>query len=317
MAFFFQNTSKAQKISVDYIGSALLIASASCFILNLSLLDSHGTQTKAIIGLFFVIFIAVTGLLIVQVHRAVEPILAPKLFRYPGFSACIFTSISVAFPFFGAVVFMPLYLQVVRGLSPFASGLAMTPQIIGLVISSRAGGWYLARKTNHALLVNLGVTGVASGLLLIGVMMELHQNLLCLETALLILGLGGGLVRPNLIIAAQTAVSESETGAATSTLIFVHTLSGTAGVACAQTLMNAGLRAFFVHQSPHFYAHSKVAEKFDALALGSQTQGNMVHLAYGSSIAIVFLTSGVIASLGLVCAQGLGRGRRGGALSRL
>jgi EmrB/QacA subfamily drug resistance transporter len=298
-------TAPAPKI--DYSGGLLIVAAAACLMLTLSLGGvTYGWGSTPIVGLG-VMFLVFSAFLAWQERRAAEPILSPRLLSNRVLLACMATSVLVAFPFFGAVVFMPLYFQLVLGMNPAQSGLGMLPQIIGLVVSSNISGWLMRRGGSNTALIRLGVGGVAIGLLLIGVSMAAHRSLWELEAALLVLGLGGGMVRPNLIISAQSAVKEPDVGSATSTLVFVHTLAGTAGVSTAGAIMAGRLVGYVTPRLPRLNAHAILSSGLDQIAALPALERGVVLDGYAAAISSTFLISGLIALASILVASRIPR----------
>src|SRR6185503_7392004 len=100
-------------------------------------------------------------------NRAAEPILPPALFRNRVFVVCSAVGLIVGFAFFGALTYLPLFQQVVRGLSPTASGLQLLPVVGGLLVTSIASGQIIARTGRYKVFPIVGTAVAALGLYLL------------------------------------------------------------------------------------------------------------------------------------------------------
>jgi len=129
-----------QKHSIDYIGAALMVAGVTSLLLVASWGGiEYGWLSTTIIGLG-IAGVVLLALFALQEARAPEPLLPLRLFRERVFAAGSAIMFIVGLGMFGAIAFLPLYLQVVQGVSATASGLRLTPLMLGLIISSTVSG---------------------------------------------------------------------------------------------------------------------------------------------------------------------------------
>ena len=136
IAFALPASAATQAHKIDYAGTVLLAAAATCVVL----LTSWGGTTypwlsPEIFGLGAAAVILAVGWWL-SAGRAAEPVLPRKLFRNPVFSVGAGISFGAGFALFGATAFLPLYLQVVRGVSPTISGVYLLPMVLGLLVTS-------------------------------------------------------------------------------------------------------------------------------------------------------------------------------------
>jgi DNA-binding MarR family transcriptional regulator len=159
----------------------------------------------------------------------VEPILPLAIFRNRVFSLTSAVGFIIGFAFFGAVTFMPLYLQNVKGHSPTVSGLLMTPMMGGLLVTSTASGQLISRFGRYKPFPVAGTAIAAVGLFLLS---RLHVGTSAVAAAgyLVVLGLGLGLVMQVLVVAAQNAVGYRFLGVATSGITLFRQIGGSIGV---------------------------------------------------------------------------------------
>jgi MFS family permease len=146
----------------------------------------------------------------------------------------------VGFGFFGALTFLPLFQQVVRGLSPTASGLQLLPVIGGLLISSIASGQIIARTGRYKAFPIIGTGLAAVGMWLLS---SLEQSTGTGVAALhmLVLGLGLGMVIQVLVLATQNSVPYEYLGVATSGATLFRSIGGSLGTAVLGAIFSARL----------------------------------------------------------------------------
>jgi EmrB/QacA subfamily drug resistance transporter len=215
---------------IDYAGSALLAVGLASLVLLTTL---GGKQLAwASIGTALLAVLAIGALFaFVQVERrAAEPILPPGLFRDRVFAVTSAVGFVVGFAMFGALTYLPLYQQVVRGQSPTSSGLQLFPLMLGLLIASIGSGQAIARTGRYKVFPIAGTALVVVGLVL---MTGLGQSTGTVEAGayMLVLGTGLGLVMQVLILAVQNSVSYSELGVATSGATLFRSIGGSLGTA--------------------------------------------------------------------------------------
>ncbi|HEY2693275.1 MAG TPA: MFS transporter [Streptosporangiaceae bacterium] len=230
IAFALPASASREAHKIDYMGTVLLAAAATCVVL----LTSWGGTTYAwsspvIIGLgIAAVFLAVAWW--VSAGRAAEPVLPRRLFRNPVFSVGAGISFAAGFAMFGALAFLPLYLQVVRGVSPTISGVYLLPMVLGLLVTSVTSGQLISRLGRYKVYPIIGTALVAIALYLLSTLTETTSSVV-LSLYFFVLGLGLGLVLQVLVIAVQNSTDYADLGTATSSVTFFRTIGGSFGVA--------------------------------------------------------------------------------------
>ncbi|MCB5164909.1 MFS transporter [Streptomyces bambusae] len=226
---------RASKHTIDYLGTFLIASVATCLVLVASLGGTTWAWGSAqIIGL------AVLGAVLLAVFiavekRAAEPVLPPSLFRIRTFTLCSVISFIVGFAMFGAMVYLPTFLQVVQGVSPTMSGVHMLPMVLGMLITSTGSGQLVSRTGRWKAFPIAGTAVTAVGLLLLH---QLHRTSSTWEMSVyfFVFGAGLGLVMQVLVLAVQNAVSYSDLGVATSGATFFRSIGASFGVAIFGTV---------------------------------------------------------------------------------
>jgi EmrB/QacA subfamily drug resistance transporter len=215
---------------IDYLGTVVLVLSTSCLVLFTSLggtTYSWGSPAIIALGLAGVVLVGVFALV---ERRAVEPVLPLHLFKIRTFSVASFVAFVVGFAMFGAITYLPVFFQVVRGDSPTISGLQLLPLMIGLLTVSIASGQIISRTGRYRIFPIAGTALVTLGLLLLS-QLGIDTSSTMGALYMLILGMGLGSVMQVLVLIVQNAVPYSELGVATSGATFFRFIGGSFGTA--------------------------------------------------------------------------------------
>jgi EmrB/QacA subfamily drug resistance transporter len=242
LGFTLPSVDERRKRTIDYAGTALLAAGLSAIILLTTLGGNTYDWASPQIVLMGVVGVACLAALTVVERRASEPILPPALFRNRVFIVTSAVAMVVGFALFGALTYLPLFQQIVRGLSPTASGLQLLPVMGGLLVSSIVSGQIITRTGRYKVWPILG-TGIATlGMWLLS---SLDQTTGSGVAALhmLVLGLGLGMVMQVLVLAVQNAVPYEMLGVATSGSTLFRSIGGSLGTAVLGAIFTARLRS--------------------------------------------------------------------------
>ena len=225
---------------IDYLGATMIVASVSTILLYLSWRGvSYGwTEGGALALLGAGILLAVAFVFVES--RASEPILPLRLFRNSVFTVSNVYGLIAGFVMFGAIIYLPLYLQVVQGLSPTASGLAMLPMMAGLFTSSIGAGRLITKNGRYKIYPILGAAIIAVALWLLS---NLHADstLWTIGVFEYVLGFGLGLTMQTIMTAVQNAVHFRDMGTATSATTFFRSMGGALGTAVFGAILTSRL----------------------------------------------------------------------------
>jgi EmrB/QacA subfamily drug resistance transporter len=223
--------------SIDYLGAALLVGGVSTLLLGLVWGgNEYAWGSSQIVGLLAGGTVLVLAFLFWET-KAAEPILPLRLFRNPVFSVTSAMGFIVGLAMFGAVVFIPVYLQVVDGVTPTESGLLMLPLMLGILTASIGSGRATSSMGRYKIFPIVGTAVMALGMFLLS---RLNTGTPHWESSLymFVVGAGLGLVMQVLVLAVQNAVDFRDMGVATSASQFFRSMGGTFGTAIFGTILN-------------------------------------------------------------------------------
>jgi EmrB/QacA subfamily drug resistance transporter len=226
---------------IDWLGAALLTAAVVCLIL---LTTWGGAQyawgSTTIIGLG-VVTIALAAAFVITERRAVEPLMPPRLFASRGFTVAVSLGFLVGVAMFGALTFLPLYLQVVRGASPTGSGLLLVPLMVGLLTASIFSGRQISRTGRYRWFPIAGSATLAVGMLLLTTL-GVATPYLATALFMVVIGTGIGLFMQVVVLVAQNDAPPDMIGAATSSATFFRSIGGSVGVAIFGAIFSSRLK---------------------------------------------------------------------------
>jgi MFS family permease len=215
---------------IDYAGTGLLAVGLS----SLVLLTTFGGTTYAwdsvqIIGLGVLAVVSIALFTVVE-RRATEPILPPRLAQNRVFVATGAVGFVVGFGLFGALTYLPLFQQVVRGQSPTSSGLQLIPVMAGLLTTSILSGQLISRTGRYKVFPIVGTALTVIAMLLLSTL-DAGTSTLTASAYMLLLGFGLGLIMQVLVLAAQNSVPYEDLGVATSGATLFRSIGGSLGTA--------------------------------------------------------------------------------------
>jgi MFS family permease len=225
---------------IDYLGTALLSGGVGTLILLTTWGGSEyawGSSTIVGLGIAGVVLLAV---FVWWEHRAPEPILPMHLFRSRVFSVANAMGFTIGMAMFGAIIFIPLFLQIVYGLSPTASGLRMLPLMAGLLVAAVLSGRAISRIGRYKAFPIAGTAVLVVGMFLLS-RLEVSTALWIASAYMVVVGVGLGLVMQVLVLVVQNDVRPQEIGVATSTATFFRSVGGAFGVALFGTIFASRL----------------------------------------------------------------------------
>ncbi|MEU7059321.1 DHA2 family efflux MFS transporter permease subunit [Streptomyces sp. NPDC046197] len=295
---------KAQKHVIDYLGTFLIASVATCLVLVASLGGTTWAWGSPQIICLLVLGVVLAVAFVAVERRAAEPVLPLKLFRVRTFALSAVISFIVGFAMFGALTYLPTFLQVVHGVSPTLSGVHMLPMVIGMLLASTGSGQIVSRTGRWKVFPIAGTAVTTIGLLLLHRLDE-HSSTAVMSGCFFVFGLGLGLVMQVLVLIVQNAVSYEDLGVATSGATFFRSIGASFGVAIFGTVfagrlgdqLSAVLRGTGL--PPGTSAGALKSDPRGIVNLPPTLRPAVLH-AYATSITDVFLYAAPVALLGFV-----------------
>jgi EmrB/QacA subfamily drug resistance transporter len=231
---------RTRQVVIDWWGALLLVAGVACILLATQI---GGTDypwgSWQVLGLFALGALVLAGF-VVREKVAREPILPLELFRMQIFTVANIVSFVSGVAMFGALAFLPQYLQLVHGVSATESGLLLLPLLIGLLAMSIGSGRYISRTGRYRWFPLAGTILVTIGLILLS-RLGAHTSLAIVGLDILIFGSGLGLFIQVLTLVVQNAVPMGQMGVATSSVTFFRSMGGAIGASALGAVLTAGI----------------------------------------------------------------------------
>ena len=226
--------------AIDWLGAMLAVSAIISLLLALQWGGREYAWTSPIIVGLGTTALILAVLFVLHERRHPEPIVPMTLFANKVFRMSAIIGFLIGIAMFGAIVYLPVYLQVARGATPTQAGLQLLPLMAGLLITSVASGRVISRIGRYRMFPIAGTLTAALGMwLLSGVAVDSPYWRVAI--GMLVLGFGLGMVMQVIILAVQNAVSPREIGVATSSATFFRQVGGSFGTAIFGAIMTARL----------------------------------------------------------------------------
>ena len=218
------------KPRLDYVGMVLLAIATACLVLTTTWAGrTYEWGSPQIIGMILGAIVAGVAFVFVESH-APEPIMPLNLFRNRSFNLATAGGLLAGISMFGAVAYLPTYLQMVTGASATKAGLLMVQMMLGLLLASVVSGAAISRTGQYKWYPVLGMALVAVSLVLLSTMTpDLAVWIVCAYTT--VMGIGLGLTMQNLVLIVQNAFSVKIVGTATSSNNYFRQIGASIGSA--------------------------------------------------------------------------------------
>ena len=226
---------------IDYAGALLL--SGGAVVLLLAAVwggQQYAWGSPAIVGLLAGGTALLVAFLAVEL-RAADPILPLALFLNSIFSVANTAAVFIGAVLFGALIYIPLFVQGVSGGSATNSGVVLIPLSFGWVATSVLSGQLISRSGRYRVFPIAGSVFLVVGFWLL-TRLDVHTSSLTTTADLLVIGLGLGLMYQTYVLAVQNAVSPSDMGIATASVPFFRSIGATFAVAALGSILTTRLR---------------------------------------------------------------------------
>ncbi|MCL6459754.1 MAG: MFS transporter, partial [Gorillibacterium sp.] len=232
----FPKTAKSEAYSIDYLGSLFLTTTLVPLLLAFSWAGTkYAWSSVQIIGLFASSVLSLLIFLFIQ-GKAKNPVLPLFLFKNSIFTISNMVGLTLGAGMFGAIMYMPYFVQGVLGFSATASSYIIMPLMIAYVIGNMASGNLITRTGKYKILAIVGLLIMTGGLYLLSTM-GLDTAKWTIMGFLMVMGIGMGLGMPIFSLAVQNSVEQRNLGVATAASQLFRSLGGTIGVSVFSTIL--------------------------------------------------------------------------------
>jgi EmrB/QacA subfamily drug resistance transporter len=214
---------------LDWAGIATLILCIVPLLLALNFATDFGWTSTRIESLLVFSAVMLAAFLWAE-SKAIEPLIPPSLFREPIVSLCSVAVFLLGMGMFGVIIYLPLFMQGVLGVSATQSGNLLTPLMMGAVAGSVVTGQLTLRLQSYKIAAVVGSILVAAGMILFA-RMNGATHRMDVVLAMIIGGIGMGLLQPVYTVAVQNVAPRKYMGAATASTAFFRSIGSTMGVA--------------------------------------------------------------------------------------
>ena len=253
---------------IDYLGAITMIAAVSSLLLAIAYsVPAYGWGDILTLAYFAVGILLTLAFLQIE-RKAIEPILPLDLFKNDIFSVTSGIGFIIGAGMFGALVMLPLYLQVVQGNSATESGLKLVPFMLGILTMSILTGKRISKTGKYKKFPLIGSLVMTLGLLLMTTL-SISTPFWQLAIFSMLIGMGLGLTMPTMVVAVQNAVDFKDMGVATGANTFFRSLGAAFGSAIFGTILTNRLAVHIDSGMAQLAASNPAAaESFDPALLG-------------------------------------------------
>ncbi|MFC4766163.1 MDR family MFS transporter [Effusibacillus consociatus] len=235
--WLFPSAERKEGETVDYFGSVFLTLTMVPMLLAFSWAGTkYEWGSTEILGLFGASLAALAIFIMIE-RRVTSPVLPLLLFQNRIFTISNLVGFTMGAGMFGAVMYMPFFVQGVIGTSATASGFVMMPMTLSMVVASSLSGQLTTKTGKYKLLALAGVLVMAAGMFSMSFMTTGTTNTIAVIN-MIIVGLGLGIAFPIFTLTVQNAVDQNLLGVATASAQLFRQLGGTIGVAVMGTIMS-------------------------------------------------------------------------------
>ena len=299
---------------IDYLGAILMVAATVSILLTVSIYGpEHGWLDARTIG-YFIAGLVLVALFIYWESKAQEPILPLELFKNHTFTITSILGAVIGAGMFGAIVMLPLYLQVVKGASATEAGLKLIPLMLGIVSTSIFSGKAISKSGKYKKFPVMGTTLMTIGILLM-VTLTRETPFWQLSIFAILVGAGLGLSMQTIVIALQNAVDFKDMGVATSSNTFFRSLGSVFGTALFGSILTNRVAHYLQSGFTNLAATNPAAvsgfdpEKLKQLSTNTSVLKELPVLvqntaldAFVNSFHVVFLAAAPVTAIGIILA---------------
>jgi EmrB/QacA subfamily drug resistance transporter len=227
-------------VRIDVAGAALLTGAVTSIILVTTWAGTEYEWGSPVILVLIAAAVLLTALFVRVELRAPEPLLPLRLFRFRTFALSSGIGLVLGVAMYGALNYIPLFLQTVNGVSATNSGLLLTPLMLGMIVASVVAGNFVSRTGRYRIFPVMGTVLITVGIMLFGTL-DGSSGRLQSGAYMVVVGVGLGLTMQIIVLATQNEVPRAHLGVATSAVNFFRSIGGSLGVAIVGAVFSSRL----------------------------------------------------------------------------
>ena len=248
-AFLPSARGRVRPVRIDVAGIVAMTVAVTAIVLVASWGGVAYRWGSPVIVSISAIAVLASAAFIAAERQAADPIIPLALFRNRTFTAATIAGLVMAVAMFGAIGYLPTYLQMVNGLGATGAGLMMLTLVAGLAVTS-AGSAQIVRRTGHYVwLPVVGCALVAVALALLSTL-TVGTELRVIGSYLFLLGAGIGCALEILVLVVQNASPASQVGTATAAYSFFREIGVALGSAVVGTIFTSRLLTLLADRVP-------------------------------------------------------------------
>ncbi|WP_027962961.1 MDR family MFS transporter [Halalkalibacillus halophilus] len=316
-----------EEVKVDWKGSLLLVAGLLPIMVGLTWVGDEFTFTDTRVVSVFITGLLVLAIFVLFERSQKDAIIEMSFFKNRIFSITVILALFVTMAMFGTIMFLPLYIQGVVGLSVQQSGMVMTPLMLSFIIGATVAGQLMSRTGKYKILALIGAAFMLIGLFLFN-QMSVDTSFVTVMINMTIFGVGIGSLMPIMNVSVQNAFPYKQMGAVNANLQFSRSLAGVIAAPVFGAILNAGFINKFQEVQPSGFeelsdsAQSEILEMEPQQLITSEAQAsveqsflemgdgasalyeewlNAIQLSLSSGISALFLVGLLFAILTFIC----------------
>ncbi|SNS92308.1 drug resistance transporter, EmrB/QacA subfamily [Micrococcales bacterium KH10] len=290
-----------RSVRIDYWGISFISAGVAALLLWVTFAGNNfdwvSWQSAVLVGGGLV---ALVVAVLVEL-RVEEPLIPMHLFRNRTFIIAVIASAAIGVAMFGSSVFLSQYMQLARGYSPTAAGLASLPTVIGMFAASTISGNLISSTGRYKKIMIGGAAALIAGLVAVGTVNE-NTPLALLFVFLFVIGAGVGMLMQNLVLVTQNTLDIQDIGSGTSGVAFFRTMGGAMGVAMLGSVLANRVSAELT-KGLELLGGAAGSSQLNSIPHLSELPEPVQHVvshAYGVGVPEIFLVSAPIAVITLI-----------------
>ena len=285
VALFMHVPNERRKHAIDVWGSVTLSTGIAAALLATVWGGTQFAWTSwQIIGLYATAAILLGAFVWVERH-APEPVLPLHLFQSSIFTLSNIASVGVAMSMFGAIFFLPVFVQGVIGNSVTNSGAILVPMLVSMIVTSVAGGWFISHTGRYKMPLLAGLVSMGAGYYLLANFTAETTNQSVIE-AMILIGLGLGITMQTFTLVVQNSVSREDMAVATSATQLSRSVGAAIGLAILGTILTQGMQSAMAKYLPASVLHQLQSSDRGATATAVFDPSQLAHLPPAVAAAI-------------------------------